>query len=785
MQVSRWHLLIAVVAILVLATASAFAVNRTFIAFGPNAVDASVPTPSTAIRVSTMNRSNPVDFLGYATTFVPPTTTGGGGTIFDIVNLGDATPGDATFSVKVVRVPTSSFPSDFCAIRWVNSATPTKFDILVDRSQAAGATGQYTQTLIASATRGLDPVISTDPKQYTFGMRYIPTSATQGRIQVQVTESRPGAPFFALSSNVLYDDTGFNSAGAAGTPASAVAPAFEPGVGVGTVTIPAAARGTGYAAGNRVYIPTTAVGGTPAVLRVDTVNATGGVTALVILERGTGYTVANNNPTVALTGAGTGLQVNVTALQGRSGVRWISGSAVDLKQYAELRNSAAVTPGVTSFVDTVNFTDTPVFDTATIAAQVAPTTLLWNEQGTPRSVIAITATNSGSRTWTQPASTAPNNPGRLRIANAIPDKGAASVPSVQVKRDPFGTAKYWWWFTNPTGPVTGPTVLNLDAHTVPIQGNVAANTTTAPAIFQLHAPNKTGRWTNTFVIQNDIRQRLGTNPTGAAQWVFFPNSDLKVDVSIDTSRFSDMLLASNFRRHVETLAASGVTLGTTATTYSPNDVVTRRQMAAFIGRSLRFMRIPAYGFTDSFATFHAITPTTQSFDDVGLADPLADWIYAISEPAWSAGDSGVPAAHLGDTPITLGCDADSYCPDAAVTRVQMAAFIRRAFGIPLANPATPSFTDVLLANPPAVPIDATHFATELFQSVEGIASLVVTPPQVYPVTRGCTATTFCPNDNVTRLQMAIFLIRAGIHPLPEYPTSSTNANNVDFPYIND
>lgn len=50
--------------------------------------------------------------------------------------------------------------------------------------------------------------------------------------------------------------------------------------------------------------------------------------------------------------------------------------------------------------------------------------------------------------------------------------------------------------------------------------------------------------------------------------------------------FTDVPTTAQFFREVEALAASGITTGCTATTFCPDQAVTRRQMAAFLSRAL-------------------------------------------------------------------------------------------------------------------------------------------------------------------------------------------------------
>lgn len=90
--------------------------------------------------------------------------------------------------------------------------------------------------------------------------------------------------------------------------------------------------------------------------------------------------------------------------------------------------------------------------------------------------------------------------------------------------------------------------------------------------------------------------------------------------------------------------------------------------------------------------------------------------------------------------VTRGCNPEGtlYCPDAGVTRGQMAAFLRRALALPA---GTATFQDV--------PAGHTFRAD--------IAALADAD-----VTRGCNdaRTLFCPGNGVTRGQMAAFLVRA-------------------------
>lgn len=95
---------------------------------------------------------------------------------------------------------------------------------------------------------------------------------------------------------------------------------------------------------------------------------------------------------------------------------------------------------------------------------------------------------------------------------------------------------------------------------------------------------------------------------------------------------------------------------------------------------------------------------------------------------------------LAEIGVTKGCSTDPprYCPDQPVTRGQMATFLARALGLPPAPPA--GFTDTA-GNYHQANIDALAAAG---------------------VTKGCLADPprYCPEQPVTRAEMATFLARA-------------------------
>jgi glucose/arabinose dehydrogenase len=174
--------------------------------------------------------------------------------------------------------------------------------------------------------------------------------------------------------------------------------------------------------------------------------------------------------------------------------------------------------------------------------------------------------------------------------------------------------------------------------------------------------------------------------------------------------FTDVPEGAPFYKEIGKLAARGITVGCTGTTYCPDEVVTREQMAAFIIRAL--------------GEFNPPTPGSQRFLDVPPENPFYNFIDRLAV-----------------LNITLGCDSNNYCPTEAVTREQMAAFLMRAkgeFNPPV--PPTQRFNDVAPSSP-------------FYNFIDRL--------QVLSITLGCSQNPplYCPLGMVTRAEMAAFLVR--------------------------
>ena len=185
--------------------------------------------------------------------------------------------------------------------------------------------------------------------------------------------------------------------------------------------------------------------------------------------------------------------------------------------------------------------------------------------------------------------------------------------------------------------------------------------------------------------------------------------------------FSDVPPSYWAWKWIEGLDASGVTMGCGSGNYCPETNVTRSQAAVLLLRA-------------RFGSGHIPPPATGLFTDVPVDYWAANWI----EQLYTDG-------------ITNGCSSDplNYCPESNVTRAQMAVLLLRTrYGNSYSPPpATGIFTDV--------PADywAASWIEQLY--TEGITGGCGTSPLLY-----------CPESDITRAEIAVFLARTFSLPLP-------------------
>jgi len=238
-------------------------------------------------------------------------------------------------------------------------------------------------------------------------------------------------------------------------------------------------------------------------------------------------------------------------------------------------------------------------------------------------------------------------------------------------------------------------------------------------------------------------QTVVTNPP-YGYWA--PDSIEMTGIAFDRpeATFEDVWPASDwsgqptiyYQSWVDRLAAAGVTGGCSSITidlgvvtdftyryYCPENNVTRAEMAIFLLKSKYY----GQGYSPPPAA-------GTRFDDVIPGDGIFDWADDYIEDLAAEG-------------ITGGCSADPplYCPNAKVTRAQMALFLLKAkygsgYSVPPASGTR--FDDV-------IPGDGILDWADDY--IEELAA--------HGITGGCSASPplYCPSAFVTRGQMALFL----------------------------
>lgn len=232
-------------------------------------------------------------------------------------------------------------------------------------------------------------------------------------------------------------------------------------------------------------------------------------------------------------------------------------------------------------------------------------------------------------------------------------------------------------------------------------GGSTINTITRPkgTVIDLagYLPTKEGYFFGGWYTEPELINRvtsvtLNTNMTLYARWTDNPF----LDVPDDAYYFDPVMWA----------VKNGVTDGTSAITFSPNDPCTRAHAVTFLWR--------AYGSPEP-------TATENPFSDVSTDN------YFYKAVLWAV-----------EQGITLGTSETTFSPNAPCTRAQIVTFLYRASKAASSGAGVNPFTDVSA--------DSYYYEAVLWAARAGI-------------TAGTSETTFSPNDPCTRGQIVTFLYR--------------------------
>ncbi len=252
-------------------------------------------------------------------------------------------------------------------------------------------------------------------------------------------------------------------------------------------------------------------------------------------------------------------------------------------------------------------------------------------------------------------------------------------------------------FPNPYGEPNANTA-GIAGQSLRATGELEAADLAANFVISLQLPDGGIRFLESDNVANGFATLQGILALGAPPYF-----------ALSVPPYSDVAWSDTFAQAIDWLGDSGITAGCDGdgNRYCPDQPVTRGQMAAFLTRALHLTGNDPNPFTD--------TSTSIFTNDI---------------------------AHIAAAGITKGCNPpqnDRYCPDQPVTRGQMAAFLTRALHL-TGNDPNP-FTDT---------------STSIFTN--DIAHIAAAG-----ITKGCNPPQndrYCPDQPVTRGQMAAFLFRA-------------------------
>lgn len=169
--------------------------------------------------------------------------------------------------------------------------------------------------------------------------------------------------------------------------------------------------------------------------------------------------------------------------------------------------------------------------------------------------------------------------------------------------------------------------------------------------------------------------------------------------TVKDTPFKD-ISTSKFARDIAWLYTQGITSGCSATKFCPTGTVSRGQMASFLARALDLPRTSKDYFRDDERSVHE------------------DSINRLAKAG-----------------LTSGCGSGRYCPSDPVTRGQLASFLSRVLDLSASK--------------------KDYFRDDERSTHESNINRIARAG----LTSGCAPSRYCPNDKLTRGQMAAFLHR--------------------------
>lgn len=215
-----------------------------------------------------------------------------------------------------------------------------------------------------------------------------------------------------------------------------------------------------------------------------------------------------------------------------------------------------------------------------------------------------------------------------------------------------------------------------------------------------------------------------------------------------SAAFTDVPAGSYYEDAVDWMEDQAITTGTTATTFSPLDDVTRAQFATFLWRfagepdassAATFVDVPSGEFYTEAVAWLAETgittgTTATTFSPAAVLDRAQAatffWRYMCEPDATAASPFNDVVAGsyyeeavnwMAETGITTGTTASTFSPATVLDRAQTGTFMHRLAGTPAVGDAGANRAFVCGDGPTDPPVDPPTVESDLLASVSSVA----------------------------------------------------------------
>ena len=247
----------------------------------------------------------------------------------------------------------------------------------------------------------------------------------------------------------------------------------------------------------------------------------------------------------------------------------------------------------------------------------------------------------------------------------------------------------------------------------------------------------------------------------------------------ESQGFSDVMDGDEFAHAIDCLAYYGISKGTgDGSTFSPNDTVSRWQMAVFLARAARLMGVDIGAEYDM-----------DMMDDMDMDDGMGDMDMMDDMHMSAAGfsDLGSVASWIGheiDNIVKAGVMSghnSHFDPDDAMSRVDMAVALVTLVDKASSAVSTDNSGRFMLGTAPNPVTSANDYFDDVRMGYPAHVDNAVSVAYELGITGGVgDGTSFDPSGSVTRGQMAAFITRAMDHTglRPAGVTAQSDGSNI-------